>query len=54
MKQVMNDLYWEALREIEKIHKGKLLLSERVALEKAMTKLDAMRKILNYYNFPTA
>lgn len=47
MKQVINDLYRETLWELEKIKKGKLLLSERVALEKAVVKLDAIKKLLN-------
>lgn len=47
MKQIINELYWDALRDLEKIHKSKLLLSERVALEKAIVKLESIKKILN-------
>jgi len=47
MRQVIYDLYWESVRELEQIKKSKLLLSERVALEKALIKLDAIKKILN-------
>ena len=47
MKNVINDLYWETLTELNKIKKGKLLLSERLAIESAFVKLDAIKKILN-------
>lgn len=47
MRQVISDLYYEALRELENIKKTKLLISERIALEKAVTKLEAMKKVLN-------
>lgn len=47
MKQLLNDLYWESIQEMEKIKKSKLSLSERIALERAVTKLETMKKILN-------
>jgi len=47
MKYVINDLYREAISELDKIKRSKLHLAERVALEKALAKLDAIRKILN-------
>jgi hypothetical protein len=50
MKQVIHDIYWEVTVELEKIQKRKLLLSERVALEKALAKLDSIKKIINRCN----
>ena len=47
MKKVIQDLYWEAMRDLEKIHRKKMLLSERIALESALTKLDAIKKLIN-------
>lgn len=49
MKQVINELYWEAIRDLEKIQRSKLLLSERIALEKALVKLDALKKLINIF-----
>lgn len=48
MKQVITNLYWEAIRELEKMHKTKMLLSDRIAFEKALVQLDAIKKILDY------
>ena len=48
MRQLINDMYWDAIRDLEKIHKSRLLLSERVALEKAIVKLESIKRILNY------
>lgn len=48
MKYLINDLYFESIRELEKLPKSRFLISERVALEKALAKLDAIKKILNY------
>jgi len=50
MKQVIFDTYWELLRDLDKIHKSKLMISERIALEKALVKLESIKKILNYCN----
>lgn len=47
MKYIINDLYREAQNEMDKIKKSKLSISERVALEIAITKLDAIKKLLN-------
>lgn len=46
MKYVIVDLYNEAVRALDDIKRSKLHLSERVALEKALAKLDAMKKII--------
>lgn len=46
MKQLIFDIYWETINELEKIHKSKLLLSERIALERAIVKLESIKKIL--------
>lgn len=53
MKQLLTDFYWEAMRELEKIQKGKLKISERVALEKAIVHLEAIKKTLGYVDVTT-
>ena len=50
MRGLVNELYWEVLNDLDKIHKSKLLLSERVALEKAIVKLEAIKKIIGFLN----
>lgn len=47
MKYVINDLYAEAMWQLDQIKRSKLHLAERVALEKALAKLDAIKKILS-------
>lgn len=50
MKQLLNNLYWESVTELDKIRKQKLLLSERIALEKAKVKLEMIKKLLDNVN----
>lgn len=50
MKYLLIEVYNDVTRELENIKKTRLLLSERVALEKALAKLDALRKIINHCN----
>lgn len=46
MKSIIRQLYWETITELEKIKKGELRLSERIAYEKAIVKLDVIKKLL--------
>lgn len=47
MKQLIIDLYWEVNGELEKIKKSNLSITERIAYETAITKLEVIKKILN-------
>lgn len=47
MKQIINELYWEVMSELEKLHKSKMLLSERLAYEILVVKLETIKKLLN-------
>lgn len=47
MKQLLIDLYWDSVSEMDKIKKNNLSLSDRIALETAKTKMEMAKKILN-------
>lgn len=47
MQQLVFEFYREALYNLDRIQRSKLSLSDRIALEKALVQLDAMKKILN-------
>lgn len=47
MKNLLNDLYWEVMAEVEKLHKSKMILSDRLAYERLVAKLETMKKLLN-------
>lgn len=51
MKQVIRELYWAAISDLDQIKKTKLNISERIALEKALARLDAIRRMLDVTNF---
>lgn len=48
MKNLIHELYREAYYELEKIKRSELKLSERIALEKALVKLEDMKKVMSY------
>lgn len=50
MKQLLIDHYNKAISELEQIRKTRLTIKERVALEKAVTNLEALRRTLSYVN----
>lgn len=47
MKQIIKNLYWDAQRELNKMQKSKMSLSDRVAYEKALEKLELALTLLN-------
>lgn len=47
MKQLLNDLYWKVLEDMEKLKKSEMRLSERLAYERAVTHLNQIKAILN-------
>lgn len=49
MKQVIISLYWDAVSDLDKIKRSTLRLSDRLALEKAIVRLEAIKKLLDYY-----
>jgi len=47
MKEIMKQLYWEALNDLDKIKKSRLMLSERIGLEKAIVKMELIKRLLD-------
>lgn len=50
MKQLIKDLYYESQRDLNNIKKSKMALSDRLLLEKALVRLEDMKKIMDYCN----
>jgi len=49
MKHVINNLYYEALRDLQQMKLSEMKLSERIKYERALIRLDALKKILDQY-----
>lgn len=47
MKQIIKDLYWETRKELQKIQKSKMSLSDRIAYERALERLDFINRLIN-------
>lgn len=50
MKQVIDNLYYSAINDLNAMRKSNMTLCERLKYERALIKLDAMKQILNKYN----
>ena len=47
MKQLINQLYYYAKTDLEKMKKSNMTLCERIKYEKALTNLEAMKKVID-------
>lgn len=47
MKSIIHHFYYESMRDLEKIQKSKLRIAERVALEKAIVRLEDLKRLLD-------
>jgi len=50
MKNVIDNLYYSAVNNLQSMRKSDMTLCERIKYEKALTQLDAMKRILDKYD----
>jgi hypothetical protein len=51
MKDVIDQLYFSVTNNLRDMKKSEMSLSERIKYEVALAKLDAMKRIIDKYNF---
>ena len=51
MKQVVYSLYHSVKNELSNMKKSNMSISDRVAYEKAVAKLEAIKLIIDQFNF---
>ena len=51
MKQLINNLFWDAERDFKSMRKSDMKLSERIKYEKAMLRLELMKQLMDKNDF---